>query len=597
MKDDVIATTINGPVAARRSRLRPLLALWPFAARYRGRIALALLALLVAAAVTLAVPLAIRRMIDFGFARDRVGMIDQYFMVMIGVAALLAAASAGRYYLVTTTGERVVADVRAKVFEHVTSLSAAFFDSALTGELISRLAADTTQIKSAVGVSVSTALRNLLLFFGSAVMMVVTSPRLSALVLAVIPVIVLPLVAFGRLVRRRSRAAQDTLADASGYASELMGAVRTLQAYTNETLAGSRFRAAIERAYQAAVASVQARALLTAIVIFLVFASVVVVLWIGAQDVMAGRTSPGRLGQFVLYAAFAAGALSQLSDVWGELAQTAGAAERIAELLAVRPQITPPQNPVPLPAGGRGAIAFDQVRFAYPARPETCVLDGISFSVRPGEKVALVGPSGAGKSTVFHLLLRFYDPLAGSVSFDGVPLTNADPHDVRARIALVPQDTVIFASSIADNIRFGRPDASDAEVARAAELAAASEFVTRLPQGLATPVGERGITLSGGQRQRIAIARAILREAPLLLLDEATSALDAESEKLVQAALARLMQGHTTLVIAHRLATVLKCDRILVMEDGRIVEEGTHDSLVTENGLYARLARLQFDLT
>jgi ATP-binding cassette subfamily B protein len=580
----------------RRGRLRPLLSLWPFAARYRGRIALAFIALLIAALATLAVPLALRRMIDFGFARDRIGLIDQYFAVMIMVAAVLAAASAARYYLVTTIGERVVADVRAAVFDHVTRLSAAFFDKALTGELISRLAADTTQIKSAVGVSVSTALRNIVLFLGSAIMMVVTSPRLSLFVLAVIPVIVLPLVGFGRRVRRRSRAAQDALADASAYAAELMGAVRTLQAYTNEALASSRFQAAVERAYRAAVASTQARAMLTAIIIFLVFASVVIILWVGAQDVMAGRTSPGRLGQFVLYAAFAAGGLSQISDVWGELSQTAGAAERIAELLAVRPEITAPTNPVALPVQQRGEIAFDQVRFAYPTRPSTFVLEGVSFAVRPGERVALVGPSGAGKSTVFHLLLRFYDPTGGTISFDGVPLTQADPRDARAHIALVPQDTVIFADSIAENIRFGRPDATDADVARAADLAAASEFIKRLPQGLATPVGERGITLSGGQRQRIAIARAILREAPLLLLDEATSSLDAENEKLVQTALEHLMQGRTTLVIAHRLATVLKCDRILVMDQGRIVEEGRHESLVAKGGLYARLARLQFEL-
>jgi len=580
-----------------RGRLRPLLSLWPFAARYRGRITLAFCTLLVAAVATLVVPIALRRMIDFGFDRDRIGLINRYFLVMIVVAGVLAAASAMRYYLVTTIGERVVADVRSAVFDHITRLSASFFDKALTGELISRLAADTTQIKSAVGVSVSTALRNLVLFIGSAAMMVVTSPRLSAFVLAVIPIIVLPLVAFGRMVRRRSRNAQDTLADASAYAAELMGAVRTLQAYTNEKLAGTRFGAAVERAYQAAVASTRARAILTAIIIFLVFASVVIILWVGAHDVLAGRTTPGRLGQFILYAVFAAGALSQLSDVWGELSQTAGAAERIAELLAVVPEITAPKQPVPVPATPRAEVTFDRVRFAYPARPTTFVLDGISVAVRAGEKVALVGPSGAGKSTVFHLLLRFYDPTSGSVTFDGIPLTRADPRDVRAHIALVPQDTVIFAATIADNIRFGRPDASNREVAQAADLAAASEFIARLPQGLETPVGERGVTVSGGQRQRIAIARAILREAPLLLLDEATSSLDAESEQLVQQALDRLMQGRTTLVIAHRLATVLKCDRILVMDQGHIVEEGTHESLVAKGGLYARLARLQFELT
>ena len=580
-----------------RGRLRPLLSLWPFAARYRGRITLAFCTLLVAAVATLVVPIALRRMIDFGFDRDRIGLINRYFLVMIVVAGVLAAASAMRFYLVTTIGERVVADVRSAVFDHITRLSASFFDKALTGELISRLAADTTQIKSAVGVSVSTALRNLVLFIGSAAMMVVTSPRLSAFVLAVIPIIVVPLVAFGRMVRRRSRNAQDTLADASAYAAELMGAVRTLQAYTNEKLAGTRFGAAVERAYQAAVASTRARAILTAIIIFLVFASVVIILWVGAHDVLAGRTTPGRLGQFILYAVFAAGALSQLSDVWGELSQTAGAAERIAELLAVVPEITAPKQPVPVPATPRAEVTFDRVRFAYPARPTTFVLDGISFAVRAGEKVALVGPSGAGKSTVFHLLLRFYDPTSGSVTFDGIPLTRADPRDVRAHIALVPQDTVIFAATIADNIRFGRPDASNREVAQAADLAAASEFIARLPQGLETPVGERGVTVSGGQRQRIAIARAILREAPLLLLDEATSSLDAESEQLVQQALDRLMQGRTTLVIAHRLATVLKCDRILVMDQGHIVEEGTHESLVAKGGLYARLARLQFELT
>jgi ATP-binding cassette subfamily B protein len=481
------------------------------------------------------------------------------------------------------------------VFAHVTRLSAAFFDTARSGEILSRLTADTTQIKSAVGASVSIALRNLVLFLGSAAMMVVTSPRLSGFVLAAIPVIVLPLVGFGRAVRRRSREAQDTLADASAYAAELIGAVRTLQAFTNERLAGTRFSGAVERAYDAALKSTRARAVLTAVVIFLVFASVVLILWVGAQDVLAGSMSAGTLGQFVLYAVFAAGGLGELSQVWGEISQAAGAAERLEELLSEQPAIAAPASPKPLPVPARGEVAFENVRFAYPGRPQVSVLDGISLRVAPGEKVAIVGPSGAGKSTLFHLLLRYYDPVSGAVALDGVPLVEADPGEVRARIALVPQDVVVFAASITENIRFGRPDASAADIVRAAELAGASEFVNRLPDGFDTEIGERGVTLSGGQRQRIAIARAILRNAPLLLLDEATSSLDAESEGLVQAALDRLMAERTTLVIAHRLATVLKCDRILVMEQGRIVEEGTHEQLTSAGGLYARLARMQFE--
>ncbi len=480
------------------------------------------------------------------------------------------------------------------MFAHLVSLSPAYFDRAQTGELISRLTADTTQIKAAVGASVSVALRNLVLFLGATAMMVITSPRLSAFVLGAIPVIVLPLYGFGRAVRRRSRAAQDTLADATAYASELIGAVRVLQAFTNEALARGRFRAAVERAFTAARDSITARAILTAIAIFLVFASVVVVLWVGAQDVLAGRMSAGRLSQFVLYAVFAAAGLGQLSEVWGEISQASGAAERLFEILNVRPVIVAPPRPALLPEPSRGEIAFADVRFAYPSRPESAVLDGVSFAVRRGEKLAIVGPSGAGKSTVFHLILRFYDPASGVVRFDGTPLVDVDPVALRRRIALVPQDAVIFAASIRENIRFGRPEASDAEVERAAELAHALEFISRLPQKFETAAGERGVTLSGGQRQRIAIARAILREAPLLLLDEATSSLDAESETLVKAALERAMADRTTLVIAHRLATVLSCDRILVMDAGRIVEQGTHEKLVAAGGLYARLARLQF---
>jgi ATP-binding cassette, subfamily B, bacterial len=582
------------PATGKSRKLRPLVALLPYVARYRMRAIAALLALLAAAIATLVVPIAVRRMIDLGFSRESATLIDNYFSVMIAIVAVLALASAARFYLVTTLGERIVADLREDVFGHLVSLSPAYFDTAKSGELLSRLTADTTQIKAAVGASVSIALRNLVLFVGGAIMMVVTSPRLSAFVLVAIPVIVLPLYGFGRAVRRRSRAAQDTLADASSYAGELIGAVRVLQAFTNEQLANSRFGAAVERAFVAARDSISARAILTAIAIFLVFASVVVVLWVGAQDVLSGHLSGGRLSQFVLYAVLAAAGLGQLSEVWGEVSQAAGAAERLFEILNVRSAIVPPAHPLVLPQPPRGEVAFADVSLAYPSRPENLVLDRLSFEINRGEKVAIVGPSGAGKSTVFHLILRFYDPTSGVIRFDGAPLVAVDPQALRARIALVPQDAVIFAASVRDNIRFGRPGASDAGVERAAELALASEFISRLPQKFDTLLGERGVTLSGGQRQRIAIARAILREAPLLLLDEATSSLDAESETLVKAALEHLMQDRTTLVIAHRLATVLSCDRILVMEAGQIVEQGTHGKLVAAGGLYARLARLQF---
>jgi ATP-binding cassette subfamily B protein len=580
---------------APKGRLRPLLELAPYIARYRGRAILALIALTVAAITTLLVPVAARRMIDFGFTPEGIALINSYFSVMIAVVAVLALASAGRYYLVMTIGERIVADLRRDVFAHLMSLSPAFFDSARSGELISRLTADTTQIKSAVGASVSIALRNLLMFFGAAVMMVITSPRLSGFVLLAIPLIVLPLVAFGRWVRRLSRNAQDTLADATAYASELVGGIRIVQAYTGERLADARFGGEVEQAYEAARTSTQARAVLTAVIIFIVFTSVVGILWIGSHDVLTGTITPGRLGQFVLYTAFAAGGLGQLSEVWGEVSAASGAAERLFEILRVMPEIAAPAVPRALPKPSRGDVGFEDVSFAYPMRPDVLAVDHVSFSVRAGEKVAIVGPSGAGKSTLFHMLLRFYDPKSGVISFDGVPVNAADPREVRGQIALVPQDSVVFATSARENIRFGRPEASDAEVERAAELAHATEFIRRMPGGFEAQLGERGVTLSGGQRQRIAIARAILRDAPLLLLDEATSALDAESETLVQTALEELMRQRTTLVIAHRLATVLSCDRILVMEQGRIVEQGTHASLVAANGLYARLARLQFD--
>jgi ATP-binding cassette subfamily B protein len=593
------ASNANRPLTTQPAkggaRLRPLLALAPYVARYRGRATLAVISLTVAAVTTLVVPVAVRRMIDIGFTAKGIALMNSYFSVMIALVAVLAGASAARYYLVMTLGERTVADLRRDVFAHLISLSPAFFDSARSGELISRLTADTTQIKSAAGASLSIALRNILLFIGAASMMVVTSPRLSGFVLLAIPAIVLPLVAFGRWVRRLSRNAQDTLADATAYAAELIGAIRTVQAYTGERLANGRFGGEVEQAYEAARTSTRARAVLTAIIIFIVFSSVVLILWVGSHDVLTGAITPGRLGQFLLYAAFAATGLGQLSEVWGEVSAASGASERLFEILRVKSAITAPASPRALPVPSRGDVSFDHVGFAYPTRPNARAVDGVTFSVRAGEKVAIVGPSGAGKSTLFHLLLRFYDPLAGTISFDGVPINSADQHELRRHIALVPQESVAFATTARENIRFGRPDATDAEVEHAAALAHATEFIERLPGGFEAQLGERGVTLSGGQRQRIAIARAILRDAPLLLLDEATSALDAESETLVQTALEELMRHRTTLVIAHRLATVLSCDRILVLDRGRIVEQGTHASLVAANGLYARLARLQFE--
>ena len=588
------ATTGSADDRSRRS-LRPLRRVLPYVLPYPGLLAGALVSLTVAAATTLTLPLAVRRMIDHGFSNADTTFVANYFSMLVAIAAILALASACRYYFVITLGERVVADLRSDVFAHVTELSPAFFDTAQSGEIVSRLSADTTQIKSAVGATASVALRNTILGLGAVGMMVVTSPKLSGLVIAAIPLVVLPLVAFGRSVRRKSRQAQDTLAEATAYASEQISSVRTLQAFTNEKLVTGKFSSAVEMAFQAARSSVMARSVLTFFAIFTIFASVVMVLWFGSHDVLTGQMSPGTLGQFLIYSVFAAGALGALSEVWGELSQAAGAAERLTEILAEQPAISAPANPQPLPSKAKGAIEFKDVSFAYPARPDLPALHDLSFSVKPGETLAIVGPSGAGKSTVFSLILRFYDPDGGAVLIDGVDIRAADPKAVRERIAIVPQDITVFAASVRENIAFGKPGAAAAEIEQAARDALADEFILRLENGFDTQVGERGVMLSGGQRQRLAIARAILRDAPILLLDEATSALDAGSETLVQAALERLMQGRTTIVIAHRLATVLKADRILVMDKGRIVEEGTHASLVKKGGIYAGLAKLQFE--
>ena len=575
--------------------LRPLGRLTPYVMRYRGMVAGALASLALAAVTSLALPLAVRRMIDHGFTQSDGRFINSYFAMLMVMAVVLAIASALRYYFVITIGERIVADLRRDVFAHVTRLSPSFFDVNQSGEIVSRLTADTMQIKSAVGATASVALRNLILCIGAMGMMVVTSPKLSSLVIGAIPLIVFPLVGFGRSVRKRSRAAQDTLAEASAFANETIAATRTVQAFNGEDAAAARYGSAVESAYEAARAAIRSRALLTGIAITLIFGSVVAVLWVGAHSVLAGTLSAGTLGQFLLYAVISAGSLGALSEVWGELSQAAGAADRLTELLDEVSPIAAPASPQQLPAPSRGRVEFSGVHFAYPSRPTRSALHGLSFAITPGETVAIVGPSGAGKSTVFSLLLRFYDPQQGSVKIDGIDARMTTPDELRQRIAIVPQDVTIFAASIHDNIAFGRPRASREEVRAAALAAQADEFIARLDRGYETEVGERGITLSGGQRQRIAIARAILKNAPVLLLDEATSALDAESETLVQKALDGLVDGRTTLVIAHRLATVLKADRILVMDQGRVVEEGTHQSLIRHGGIYARLARLQFD--
>ncbi|MBX9908837.1 MAG: ATP-binding cassette domain-containing protein [Beijerinckiaceae bacterium] len=585
----------NSSQTKTRPDFRSLSSFWPYALRQKGRIGLALLALVAASAATLVLPLAVRRVIDVGFSGGEQQMANSYFILLIGVVAVLALASSARFYLVMTVGERIVADLRADVFAHLTKLEPAFFDSSRAGDLVSRLTADTTQIKSTFGSTASIALRNGIMVVGALTLMVITSPQLSAIVIAAIPLIVLPLVLSGRSVRRRARAAQDRLADASAFASEAVGAIRTMQSFGAARQTAQRFASASDDAYGASRAATASRALLSGVAIFLVSASVVWVLWTGATEVFEGRMTGGRLSQFILYAVLAASSLGQLSEVYGEISAAAGAAGRLGEILATKPAIAAPPNPRPMPQPPRGELAFENVSFSYPGR-SISALNGLNLTIRPGERVALVGPSGAGKSTVLQLALRFYDPASGCVVVDGVSAPEADPEAWRERFALVPQEPTVFGVSVRDNIAYGRPGASQAEIEEAARLAAADGFIRALPDGYGTIIGERGVTLSGGQRQRLAIARAVLKDAPILLLDEATSALDSESERAVQDALDALMQGRTTLVVAHRLATILSADRILVMDEGRVVEEGTHAELKARGGLYARLAALQFGL-
>ncbi|WP_380058652.1 ABC transporter transmembrane domain-containing protein [Falsihalocynthiibacter sp. SS001] len=567
--------------------------LLPFVRPYRGLVILAGLALVLTAATSLILPMAVRRVVD-GFTETNGTLIDSYFGAALAIAAILALGTGLRYYLVTRLGERIVTDIRKEVFDRVVRMSPAFYEKIMTGEVLSRITTDTTLILSVIGSSVSVALRNFLIFIGGMALMLLTSAKLAGMVLLIVPAVIVPIIVLGRRLRVLSRENQDWIANSSGNASEALSSVQTVQAFTHESISSGNFAEVSEKSYQVALRRISTRAVMTVLVIFLIFSGVVGVLWMGAHDVNQGELSIGALVQFVIYAIMVAGSVAALSEIWGELQRAAGATERLVELLNADDAIKDPTAPQQLARPVRGEIKFDNVTFHYPARPEIAALDGANLSVKAGETVALVGPSGAGKSTVIQLLQRFYDPSSGTVSIDGQNLRDLNRADFRQEIALVPQDPIIFATSALENIRFGRPTATDEEVHAAAKAAAAHDFLMALPDQYDSQVGERGVMLSGGQKQRIAIARAILRDAPILLLDEATSALDAESERAVQTAVDEMSQGRTTLIVAHRLATVKKADRILVFEGGKIVADGTHDTLVAEGGLYARLARLQF---
>ena len=578
---------------ASSKRVRALAALWPFMAPHKVLMVAAVLALVLTALVSLTLPLAVRRVVDSFNAEDG-AILDQYFLAALGIAGLLAVGTALRYALVTRLGERVVADIRRAVFDRVIGMSPAFYEKIMTGEVLSRITTDTTLILSVVGSSASIALRNILIFIGGLALMLITSAKLTGLVLLIVPTVVVPILVLGRKLRVISRENQDWIAASSGSASEALNAAQTVQAYTQEHATRAQFADVTERSFDAAKRRIAARSAMTVIVIFLVFSGVVGVLWIGANDVRGGTMTAGALVQFVIYAVMVAGGVAAMSEIWGEVQRAAGATERLVELLTLEDSVRDADAPLSAVTPAKGYIAFNEVRFAYPARPDTAALDGVSVDIAPGETVAFVGPSGAGKTTIFQMLLRFYDPQSGQITIDGRPIVDMARHDYRQHIALVPQDPVIFAASARDNIGFGKPGAGLAQIEAAAKAAAADGFIEALPGGYDAFLGERGIMLSGGQKQRIAIARAILRDAPILLLDEATSALDAESEHAVQAAFDTLSAGRTTLIVAHRLATVKRADRIIVMEAGRVVASGTHEALMAEGGLYARLARLQF---